>query len=102
MQGFYKNDNGFLIWSADRVINDNFELWVDQKDTYSYPVEGWIWADSELIAKQTLECYGIQPFPSWTLNLETASYEAPTPYPIDGKAYIWSEDDLNWQEFTTD
>jgi hypothetical protein len=98
MQGFYKNDNGFLIWSADRVINDNFELWIDQKDTYSYPVEGWIWADSELIAKQTLECYGIQPFPSWTLNLETASYEAPTLYPTDGKIYMWSEDNLNWQE----
>lgn len=98
MQGFYKNDNGFLLWSADRVINDNFELWIDQKDTYSYPVEGWIWADSELIARQTLECYGINPFASWTLNLETASYEAPTPYPSDGKMYMWSEDDLNWQE----
>jgi hypothetical protein len=54
MQGFYKNDNGFLVWSADRVINDNFELWLDQKDTYSYPVEGWIWADTTEEAKSVL------------------------------------------------
>jgi len=54
MQGFYKNDNGFLVWSADRVINDNFELWLDQKETYSYPVEGWIWAESEEQARLTL------------------------------------------------
>ena len=54
MQGFYKNDNGFLIWSADRVINENFQLWANQKDTYSYPVEGWIWADSTEEAKSIL------------------------------------------------
>lgn len=54
MQGFYKNDNGFLVWSADRVINNNFQLWIDQKDTYSYPVEGWIWADSIEEAKSIL------------------------------------------------
>ena len=55
MQGFYKNDNGFLVWSADRVINDNFELWIDQKDTYSYPVDGWIWAETEEQARIVLD-----------------------------------------------
>jgi len=102
MQGFYKNDDGLLLWSADKVIGDNFELLIDQKDTYSYPIEGWIWADSELIARQSLECYKEQSFPSWTLNLETASYEAPTPYPLGDKVYIWSEEDLSWQELVTD
>jgi len=98
--GFYKNDNGFLVWSADRVINENFELWENEKDTYNYPVEGWIWADTDLIARQILECYGQQPFPSWTVNLTTAQYEPPTPIPTDGKSYMWSEDDLNWKEVT--
>ena len=55
MQGFYKDDNGFLLWSADRVINDNFELWIDQKDTYSYPVDGWIWAETEEQARIVLD-----------------------------------------------
>jgi len=54
MPGFYKNDNGSLLWSADRVINDNFQLWIDLKDTYNYPVEGWIWADSEAEARVIL------------------------------------------------
>jgi hypothetical protein len=54
MQGFYKNDDGFLVWSADKVINNNFELHLNQKDTYSYPVEGWIWAENEEEAKSVL------------------------------------------------
>lgn len=98
MQGFYKDDNGFLVWSADRVLNENFELWLDQKDTYTYPVEGWYWFDSEVEARNTLECYGPQPFPSWTVNTATARWEAPTPYPTDEKQYDWDESTLSWVE----
>ena len=98
MQGFYKNDGGFLVWSADRVLNERFELWLDQKDTYEYPVEGWVWADSELIARQTLECYGIQPFPSWVVDTETATWQPPIPYPNDEKVYLWDEGSLSWVE----
>ena len=39
------------------------------------------------------------PFSSFVLNEETATWEAPIPYPLDGKLYYWSEDELNWQEF---
>lgn len=42
--------------------------------------------------------YAPQPHPSWTLNQETYFWEAPTPMPIDGKDYIWSEEDLEWVE----
>jgi hypothetical protein len=42
-----------------------------------------------------------QPFASWTLNEETARWEAPTPMPTDGKIYFWSEDDLTWLEVPT-
>ena len=38
-----------------------------------------------------------KPFNSWSLNEETCKWEAPTPYPNDGGAYKWVEDDLNWQ-----
>ena len=51
---FYKNDNGMLLWSADAVISDNFELRESEKDTYSYPVEGWVWAGSEEEARSIL------------------------------------------------
>ncbi len=40
-----------------------------------------------------------QPFPSWTLNQETCLWEAPVPYPIDEKRYIWDEDTLGWVEY---
>ena len=38
-----------------------------------------------------------QPFNSWILDEETCKWEPPTPYPTDGGAYTWVEDDLNWQ-----
>ena len=39
------------------------------------------------------------PYPSWVLNEETCSWDAPTPMPVvENKAYSWSEDDLSWQE----
>ena len=39
-----------------------------------------------------------QPFASWTLNEETAQWEAPTPYPDDGKRYTWDEETTSWVE----
>ena len=39
-----------------------------------------------------------QPFASWTLNNETAQWEAPTPYPTDDKRYIWDEATTAWVE----
>jgi len=41
------------------------------------------------------------PYPSWVLNLETFIYEAPVAMPEDGKKYVWSEDNLNWEEIIT-
>jgi hypothetical protein len=95
---FWKNDNGLLVWSADRVLNDRFELWEEHKDTYTYPVEGWIWADTEIEARQNLNCYGAKPFPSWQLDEAIARYQPPTPIPTDDKFYSWDEDTLSWIE----
>ena len=39
-----------------------------------------------------------QPFASWTLNNETAQWEAPTPYPTDDKKYTWDEATTSWVE----
>jgi hypothetical protein len=39
-----------------------------------------------------------QPFVSWVLNEETCIWEAPTPYPTDGKNYGWDEQTLSWVE----
>lgn len=37
-----------------------------------------------------------QPFASWTLNEETCDWDPPTPYPNDGQAYQWDEEQLAW------
>lgn len=42
-----------------------------------------------------------QPYASWTLNENTCLWEAPKPYPTDGKVYKWDEDSLDWIEAIT-
>ena len=39
-----------------------------------------------------------QPYPSWTLNEATCQWDPPTPYPDDGKNYVWNEETKAWDE----
>ena len=39
-------------------------------------------------------------FASWTFDEETCRFLAPSPYPEDGKFYVWDEPTLNWVEYT--
>ena len=39
-----------------------------------------------------------QPFESWILN-ENNDWQPPTPMPLSGGRYIWSEEDLEWVAF---
>jgi len=39
-----------------------------------------------------------KPYSSWVINMDTCKWEAPVPYPDDGKIYDWSEDTLSWIE----
>lgn len=39
-----------------------------------------------------------KPYPSWVLNTDTCLWEAPVPYPNDGKEYYWDEATLSWVE----
>jgi hypothetical protein len=39
-----------------------------------------------------------QPYPSWVLSPHTALWEAPVPYPTDGKVYEWDEATTSWKE----
>ena len=41
-----------------------------------------------------------QPYPSWILDSETYYWQAPVPYPNDGKNYVWDEATLSWVEVT--
>jgi hypothetical protein len=39
-----------------------------------------------------------KPYPSWTVDLETALWSPPKPYPAneDGIEYMWDEETLDW------
>ncbi len=39
-----------------------------------------------------------KPFVSWVLDEATCRWEAPTPYPADGKIYEWDEATVSWVE----
>ena len=39
-----------------------------------------------------------KPFRSWILDNDTCQWNAPTPYPDDGKIYYWDEDTTSWKE----
>jgi len=39
-----------------------------------------------------------KPYPSWILNQSTWSWEAPVPYPLNDKKYLWDEESQSWIE----
>ena len=38
-----------------------------------------------------------KPFNSWVLNEQSCLWEAPVPYPNDGKIWVWDEDNKEWR-----
>jgi len=48
---------------------------------------GWTYSNGVFTAPQ--------PYPSWTLD-ENNNWQPPTPYPNDGEAYEWNEEELEW------
>ena len=39
-----------------------------------------------------------KPYPSWVLDEFSCLWNAPVPYPTDGKRYSWNEENLSWDE----
>lgn len=46
-QGFYKNNGYELLYAPNFVEMPNIILIAEEKDSYEYPVNGWVWANSE-------------------------------------------------------
>ena len=51
-------------------------------------------------ALKTAEHQARKPYPSWIGNEETMTWEAPVPYPDNGKRYTWDEPTTSWIEVT--
>ena len=43
--GFYKEIEGKWFYAPNNVYNSNYTLYRQEKDTYSYPIDGWVWHD---------------------------------------------------------
>lgn len=55
-------------------------------------------AGKGMIYNEEIDAFiGPKPYPSWTLNSQTAEWEAPTPMPQEG-AWEWNEATTNWVE----
>lgn len=52
--GFYHQ--GFMLRAGQFVYAPGFSLMRELKDTYSYPVEGWMWYDS---AEEAAAAFGV-------------------------------------------
>ncbi len=55
--GFYKNDNGQLLYAPNYVINKDYELYKEQKDEHEYPANGWYWFNTR---EEALEFFDIE------------------------------------------
>lgn len=50
--GFYKIEDVILLYAPTIVWNANYELKIQEKNTYVYPIDGWYWFSDENEARQ--------------------------------------------------
>jgi hypothetical protein len=51
--GFYKQvEDGSWMYAQHFVYGPDFELLRELKDTYTYPVDGWYWFETEPIIQE--------------------------------------------------
>ena len=46
-QGFYKKDNDNVLFGEKAVYNSNYTLLIENKESYSYPIDGWYYFDTK-------------------------------------------------------
>jgi len=57
--GFYKkNDDGTFAFAPNSVLSPSYCLVRDDASTYTYPVDGWVWADNEDAANALIATSG--------------------------------------------
>ena len=56
--GFYRVENGnTVVCGRLYVLNKDYALYRDEKDTYEYSVDGWRWFNSE---DEAYEFFGVE------------------------------------------
>jgi hypothetical protein len=81
--GFYAlSDTGRLTYAPNYLTGSGWQLVREDKDTYTYPVNGWVWADSEQEAK---EYFGLAVLEAQRAA-EVAAYTTAVQQLLDSKA----------------
>lgn len=55
-RGFYKYQEEVLYYAPNAVYNANFNLFIQDFESYTYPVDGWYFFEDESLAR---EFYGL-------------------------------------------
>ena len=45
-QGFYKKDGTGILFSPEIVEGNSYMLLSSERENYSYPIDGWVWAEN--------------------------------------------------------
>jgi hypothetical protein len=67
-EGFYKKEATEILYAPNIIQGPGYVLIATDKDSYNYPVDGWIWAQSEADAiayfetvSQNVPTFDVQP-----------------------------------------
>lgn len=50
--GFYKVVDSLVLYAPNYVQNQQYTLWANSHTSYTYPVDGWYWFDTETTARE--------------------------------------------------
>ena len=53
--GFYKLEDDNWQYAPNFVDAPNYQLFKENKDSYTYPVDGWTWYDESTIEEQPVD-----------------------------------------------
>ena len=84
----------------DDWIKTDRNTFANQHNQGSTPLRGNYAGIGFTYDRQNDVFYPPKPFSSWVLNESTWLWDAPVPYPTDGKMYQWNEETKSWVEVT--
>lgn len=90
--------NTFVDSSPGQWIQTSYNTHGNQHKLGGTPLRGNFAGIGFIYDAQNDVFYEPQPYASWTLNQATWLWDAPTPYPQDGKKYYWDEATTSWKE----
>jgi hypothetical protein len=76
-----------ITWDGISQYNPGENILVIPFPPNVAPQVGWSYTD---------QFYPPKPYASWVWNQSTYNWEAPEPYPTDGKEYTWDEITTTW------